>query len=88
MGKRIISFYDYMMRFYLKDPDRYALAYEMRRLATRHPQIKKIDSLSDLMIAAETTLKDPDAKKAATGDLWCEYCAVTGHPMITEKIEK
>lgn len=78
--KKIMSFYDFMMRFYLKDPDRYALAYNMQQLAPLHKELKKIDSLSDLMIAANC-LTDPDAKQAVTGNLWCEYCARTGHPV-------
>jgi len=77
--KKIMSFYDYMMHFYLKDPDRYALAYNMKKLAPRHPELKQIDSLPDLMIAADC-LTDRDARAAVTGSLWCEYCAVTGHP--------
>lgn len=79
-GPVMMSFYDYMMHFYLKDPDRYALAYNMRKLAPRHKEFKEIDSLTDLMIAAEH-LTDPDARAAATGSLWCEYCAVSGHDM-------
>ena len=82
MGKseKKMSFYDYMMHFYLKDPDRYALAYNMRKLSHRHKEFKEIDSLTDLMIAAQL-LTDPDAKAAVSGDLWCEYCAVSGHEM-------
>jgi hypothetical protein len=80
-SKKIPSFYDWMMHFYLKDPDRYALAYNMKALSTKHHELKQIDSLTDLMIAAETVLTDPDAIKAATGGLWCEYCAMTGHEM-------
>ena len=79
-AKKIMSFYDFMMHFYLKDPDRYALAYNMKKLAPRHPQLKGIDSLADLMLSA-SILTDPDARKAVTGSLWCEYCAVSGHPI-------
>jgi hypothetical protein len=78
--KKIMSFYDFMMHFYLKDPDRYALAYNMKKLAPRHKELKEIDSLSDLMIASQC-LTDPDARAAVTGSLWCEYCAVSGHEM-------
>ena len=78
--KKMMSFYDYMMHFYLKDPDRYALAYNMKKLAPRHKELKEIDSLSDLMIASQC-LTDPDARAAVTGSLWCEYCAVSGHEM-------
>lgn len=80
LGKKIMTFYDFMMRFYLKDPDRYALAYNMRLLAPRHKELKQIDSLSDLMMSAGI-LTDPDAKAAVTGSLWCEYCAISGHPI-------
>ena len=79
-AKKIMSFYDYMMHFYLKDPDRYALAYNMRKLAPRHQELKQIDSMSDLMLSA-SILTDPDARAALTGSLWCEYCTVTGHPI-------
>lgn len=82
--KKIMSFYDFMMHFYLKDPDRYALAYNMRKLAPRHQELKQIDSLSDLMISA-SILTDPDAKAAVTGSLWCEYCAISGHPIDDTK---
>ena len=77
---KIPSFYDWLMHFYLKDPDRYALAYNMKKLASRHPDFRKIDSLTDFMIASGS-LTDPDARNAATPDLWCEYCAMTGHEM-------
>ena len=84
MGKKgIMSFYDYMMHFYLKDPDKYALAFELKRLAPRHKELKQIDSLTDLMIAADV-LTDPDAKAAVTGSLWCEYCVKTGRPITGE----
>ncbi len=86
--KRIMSFYDFMMEFYLIDPDRYALANNMRRLSKRHPELKQINSLADLMIAT-SILTDPDAKAAVTGNLWCEYCAKTGHPVSdTQTIHK
>ena len=78
--KRAMSFYDFMMHFYLKDPERYALAYNMRQLAPQHKELKQIDSLTDLMISA-SILTDPDAKAAVTGSLWCEYCAISGHPI-------
>ena len=78
--KKIMSFYDFMMHFYLKDPDRYALACNMQKLAPRHPELKQIDSMPDLMIAAGF-LTDPDAKSAVTGALWCEYCTISGHPI-------
>lgn len=77
---KIPSFYDWMMHHYLKDPDRYSLAYNMKQLAPRHQELKKIDSLTDLMIASHS-LTDPDARKAATPELWCEYCTMTGHEM-------
>lgn len=80
MNKKIMSFYDFMMHFYLKDPDRYALAYNMRKLVLQHKELKEIDSLADLMMAIPI-LTDPDAKAAVTGALWCEYCAISGHPI-------
>ena len=85
MGKKkIMTFYEYMMHFYLRDPDRYALAYNMHILAPKHDELKRIDSLTDLMLAS-SLLTDKDAKNAVTGSLWCEYCAVTGHPMTGEE---
>lgn len=83
-GKKIMSFYDYMIKFYLKDPDRYALAYALRRLAPGHKEVKQIDSMTDLMIVADM-ISDPDARAAATGSLWCEYCCISGHPMPGEE---
>ena len=84
MGKKgTMSFYDYMQRFYLKDPDRYALAQNMKQLAPRHQELKQIDSLTDLMLAS-SILTDPDAREAVTGSLWCEYCVKTGRPITEE----
>ena len=82
--KKVMSFYDFMMGYYLRDPGRYALAYNLKALAPRHQELKEIDSLSDLMMAA-SILTDPDAREAVTGSLWCEYCAISGHPMTDTK---
>ena len=82
--KKIMSFFDFMMVHYLKDPDRYSLAFELKRLAPRHPELKQIDSLADLMIATNV-LTDPDAKAAVTGGLWCEYCTRVGRPLTGEE---
>lgn len=79
-AQEIMSFYDWLMHFYLKDSDRYALAYDMNKLASRHKELKRIDSLSDFMTITGC-LTDPDAKNAVTPELWCEYCAMTGHKM-------
>ena len=83
-AKKVMSFYDFMMHFYLKDPEKYALAYNMKQLAPRHQELKQIDSLTDLMLAANV-LTDPDAKAAATGSLWCEYCVRVGRPITGEE---
>lgn len=83
MGKErkgSLTFYEYMQHFYKKDCGRCALAHELYRLAPRHKELREIDSLCDLMIAARV-LKDPDARDAATGSLWCEYCTVAGRPV-------
>lgn len=77
--KKVMSFYDFMMHFYLKEPDRYALAYDMKRLSRRHPELKEINSLTDLMAAADL-FDDREVKAAASGDLWAEYCARCGRP--------
>ena len=85
MGKKkVMSFYDFMMHFYLKDPDRYALAHNMKQLAPRHQELKQIDSLTDLMLAS-SILTDPDAREAVTGSLWCEYCVRAGRPLTGEE---
>lgn len=78
---KVTSFYDFMMHTYLIDLDRYTLALNMRQLSKKHPELKQINSMSDLMIAAGEILTNPEARAAATGDLWCEYCARTGHPV-------
>ena len=82
--KQIMSFYDFMMHFYLVDEDRYALAANMKKLSRKHPELKDIDSLSDLMLSA-SILTDPDAREAVSGDLWCEYCARTGRPITGQE---
>ena len=81
MGKTIITFYDYMMHYPHQIPDRLALAAELRRLAPYHEEIKEIDSLMDLMTAGRL-LSPGKASDAASGSLWCEYCAASGHPMM------
>ena len=84
MAKKIMSFYEFMMKYDHEDPNRRCLADNMRKLAGRHKKLKQIDSLTDLMIAINT-LTDPVAKAAVTGSLWCEYCAISGHPMTDEQ---
>ena len=82
--KKVMSFYAFMQRFYLVDPDRYALAANLKKLAPRHPELKQIDSLTDLMLAS-SVLTDPDARQAVTGSLWCEYCCRVGRPLTGEE---
>lgn len=83
-SKKVLSFYDFMMRFYLREPDRYALAFAMKKLSPRHPELKQINSLADMMIATEC-VTDPDARAAVTGALWSEYCVRVGRPIIDEE---
>ena len=83
--KQPMSFFDFMMHNYAIDIDRYTLAVHMMKLARRHPEIKQINSLADLMIASEEVFTNPDAKRAATGDLWCEYCCRTGRPLTGQE---
>ena len=80
MGKRIITFYEYMMDYPHQIPARLALAHELGKLARHHEEVKKIDSLMDLMMVSRLIESGP-AHDAASGSLWCEYCAVSGHPM-------
>ena len=80
MGKKIVSFYDYMMIYPHKIPGRLALAAEMRRLSRRHKEVKEIDCIVDMM-AMVHLLKDQTAADAVSGNLWCEYCAASGHAM-------
>ena len=80
MGKKIITFYEYMMHYPHQIPDRLALAAAMSRLAPHHEEIKKIDSLMDLMAAGRLLAPGKEAD-AVSGSLWYEYCAVSGHPM-------
>ena len=82
--KKVMSFYNFMLRYYLREPDRYALAYNLKRLAPRHPELKKINSLADMMIATKC-VTDPDARAAITGALWSEYCVRVGRPIIDEE---
>lgn len=84
MSKKQMSFYDFMQKYYLVDEDRHALAANMKKLSRKHPELKQIDSLSDLMILS-SLLTDPDARAAVSGDLWCEYCFRTGRPMIGQE---
>jgi len=83
MGKRIITFYQYMMHYPHKSPARLELAAELCRLA-KLPQFKdqitKIDSLSDMM-SASMLVEDPMAADEASGSLWCEYCTAAGRPI-------
>ena len=83
--KQPMSFYDFMQHYYAIDLDRYTLAVHMQKLARKHPEVRQIDSMSDLMIAAQEVFTDPDAKKAASGDLWCEYCARVGRPLTGQE---
>lgn len=78
MGNRIISFYQYMMDYPHSFPDRLALAAEMQRLASDYPEIERIDSMMDLFNISRL-LKDGQALEAVSGNLWCEYCAASGH---------
>lgn len=78
--KKIKSFYQYMTNYPYKDNCRRALGAELKRLSGHYPQLKEIDSLTDLMMAA-SVLTDPRAIEAASGALWCEYCAVCGRPI-------
>lgn len=81
MGKKgPISFYQFMIHYPHDDPDRLALAANMRELAPKHKELKEIDSLVDLMVASRM-LTSNKAKRAVTGSLWCEYCTMTGHPI-------
>lgn len=83
--KHPMSFYDFMLHNYIIDIDRYTLAVHMRELARKHPEIKQIDSMTDLMIAAQEVFTDPAAREAATGSLWCEYCCRVGRPMTEQE---
>lgn len=83
MGEKQITFFDYMMRYPHKLPDRLRLAAEFRRLSRFAPEIKKIDSLSDLMIAAQM-IDDPMIAETASGPLWCEYCIFSGRSITDE----
>ena len=80
MGKTIINFFDYMMNYPHQFPDRLALAAEMKQLARNHEEVKEIDCLMDLMTFSRL-LEDPRAVEAASGSLWFEYCAASGHEM-------
>lgn len=82
MAKRgEITFFEFMQHYPHTDPDRLALAANMQQLAPKHKDLEEIDSLVDLMIASKI-LTDNKAKRAVTGALWCEYCTISGHPMI------
>lgn len=80
MGKTIITFYDYMMHYPHQLPDRLALAAEMEQLARNHREVMEIDSLMDLMNVSRL-LQGERSTEAASGSLWCEYCAASGHEM-------
>lgn len=83
--KQPMSFFDFMQHYYNIDFGRYTLAVHMQKLARKHPEVKQIDSLSDLMMAAQEVFTDPSAKEAASGDLWCEYCTRVGRPLTGQE---
>lgn len=83
MGKEIISFYDFMVSYPHQLPERIALAAELQRLVPAHNEVKEIDSMVDLMLVSEL-IQNSKAFKAISGGLWCEYCAVSGHPLVKE----
>lgn len=78
--KKIKSFYEYMVHYPFKDNCRLALAAELKKLSPHFPQLKEINSMTDLMLAA-SLLSDPKAIEAASGDLWSEFCAIAGRPV-------
>jgi len=78
--KKIKSFYDFVISYPHKDSGRRALAAELKKLSGKCPQLKEINSLTDLMLAA-SLLSDPQAIEAASGDLWSEFCAIAGRPV-------
>lgn len=80
MGRNIKSFYSYMMQYPHKIPDRLALAKELRRLSKDHPEVKAIDSMTDLFLMS-SLLKDHKAHEAVSGGLWVEYCMACGRPL-------
>lgn len=76
---QFMSFYDYMMNYPHRLPDRLALAAELRNLAKYHHEVKEIDSMMDLFMVSRL-LKGDAAIEAASGGLWCEYCTACNRP--------
>ena len=73
-----MSFYEYMMAYPHKTPERKAFAKELKWMAQNDERYKHIDSLSDYMIV---TLDDPFLCEALSPHLWFEYCTICGHPL-------
>lgn len=78
--KKKTSFYEFMQLYPHQDETRKALAYDMKIAAEEYPELKSIDSLSEMMISLTRLIKDPDSASAITGNLWCEYCFLCDHP--------
>ena len=81
MGKKIITFYEYMMHYPHKRPARQELAAAMKKAAQHNPGIKRIDSMVDMYIAFADLGEVAESDKA-TGGLWYEYCTITGRPLL------
>ena len=80
MARKPISFFDFMQRYPHDDQGRRILAYHLKQLAKKYKEIRKIDSLIDLM-AARDIMTDPEAIAAVDPALWCEYSSMTNHPL-------
>lgn len=83
MGKKIISFVEYMKRF-LDDQITYR-GPVARRVWQEKIKGNEITDLPALIIwlidqTPITTIEDTQITENALADLWAEYCAASGHP--------
>ena len=78
---KVVSFVDWMMRFSDTADDRGELARELIRLGNDHPEVRKIDSFSDLICIINRYAVSTKAFQAVTDSLWGEYCAACNHEL-------
>lgn len=76
-----MSFYEYMLRYPFKEPERVSLAREFRKFGKTSQRLREIDSMIDLMSITDI-LMDPEAMEAVSPSLWIEYCLHSGRDIF------
>lgn len=75
----MITFYEWLQTTEHEKPERKLLAAELKEVAEKHPEVKKIDSFHDF-VSASHWLKGRAYYVVGDG-IWCNYCAASGHPI-------